>query len=344
MDMRLGKLWVKLDDLIECQVCERRCRLTEGARGICKNYVNIDGKLIHEGYGVISAVESRPIEIKPFFHYWPNSTSLTFSGHGCTFYCPWCQNHHLSFSNLPRTAKTIHPEELVRIALRNKDEGLCASFNEPATLFDYLLDLFELGRRSNLYGTIVTNGYFTLQAIQELIEHGVDGFSIDIKGCPNAKKAIASVDHNIVFRNARKIIDFGGHVEMVYLVVTGFNDFEECMDWIIGEHLDELGPDTPLHVNRYYPSNVWKTPPTSLSTLLTIKEKAEKNGLNYVYVGNVKMGGLEDTRCPKCSKTVISRRNYRVTYFKLDGDRCPRCGYKILVRGRYVPGKTYTFF
>ncbi|MEM2332695.1 MAG: radical SAM protein [Nitrososphaerota archaeon] len=342
--MKVGKLWVKLDDLIECQVCERRCRLAKGARGACKNYVNVDGRLLHEGYGIISAVESRPIEIKPFFHYWPNSTSLTFSGYGCTFYCPWCQNNHLSFSDLPRTSRIIRPRELVEKALRNKDEGLCASFNEPTTLFDYLLDLFELGRKFNLYGTIVTNGYFTLRAIQELIEHGADGFSIDIKGCPTAKKAIASVDHSVVFRNARRIIDLGGHVEMVYLVVTGYNDFEECVDWILDKYLDELTPDTPLHVNRYYPANVWRNHPTSLSTLLAIKEKAEKNGLNYVYVGNVGIEGLEDTRCPRCGKIVISRKNYRVTCFKLDDDGCPRCGCKIPIRGRYIPGKTFRFF
>lgn len=344
MSAKVGKLWSKLDDVVECQVCERKCRLPVGARGICKNYANIDGKLLHEGYGAISAVESRPIEVKPFFHYWPNSTSLTFSGYGCTFFCPWCQNHHLSFSNPAKTDKRVKPEELVQKALKNGDEGLCASFNEPTTLFDYLLDLFELGRRSSLYGTIVTNGYFTLNAIQELIEHGVEGFSIDIKGCPSAKKAIASVDHAVVFRNAQRIIDLGGHVEMVYLVVTGFNDFEECIDWILSKHIDMLGSNVPLHVDRYYPAKVWKAPPTPLSTLLMIKEKAEKSGINYVYVGNANIEGLEDTKCPKCGKTLISRWNHRVTYMKLDGHRCPRCKCKIPIRGRYIPEKTYILF
>jgi len=339
-----AKLWRNIDKAVECEVCERRCRLTIGNRGVCRNYANIDAKLVHVGYGLISAIESRPIEIKPFFHYWPNSTSLTFSGYSCNFYCPWCQNHHLSFTNPPEDAKRIPPHELVEKALKNRDEGLCSSFNEPATLFDYLLDLFSLGRKFNLYGSIVTNGYFTSRSIQELIDSGVDGFSIDIKGCPEARKAIASIDHSKIFSNARRIIDLGGHVEMVYLVVTGFNDFEECVDWILSKHLDILGADVPLHVNRYYPANVWRAPPTSLTTLLLIKEKAEKLGLNYVYVGNVGMEGLEDTKCPRCSKVLISRKNYRVTYFRLDEDKCPRCGQKILIRGKYIPEKMYSFF
>jgi len=95
-----ARLYERLDgEVVKCLVCERRCKLAKSSRGVCKNYVNLDGKLMHVGYGILSAVESRPIEIKPFFHYWPNSTALTFSGYGCNFYCPWCQNNHLSFSD-----------------------------------------------------------------------------------------------------------------------------------------------------------------------------------------------------------------------------------------------------
>ncbi|MEM4766153.1 MAG: radical SAM protein [Nitrososphaerota archaeon] len=296
----------------------------------------MDGELIHVGYGVLSAIESRPIEIKPLFHYWPNSTALTFSGYGCNFYCPWCQNSHLSFSRPPPGAEPTPPEKLVEMAIRNRDEGLCTSFNEPATLFDYLLDLFELGSRKGLYGTVVTNGYFTERAMKMLIEAGADGFSINIKGCPLAKQALTTIDHLKVFRNARKILDLGGHVEMVYLVVTGFNDSEECAEWIFEKHLEYLGESTPIHINRYYPANFWKNPPTPLSKLLKFREMAAKEGIEYVYVGNVGIPDLETTKCPKCGKKLIIRNLHRVVYYKLDGDRCPNCGCKITLRGKYI--------
>lgn len=332
-----ARLWESLGGgKVGCLVCERRCVLEPRGKGICANYVNREGRLIHVGYGVLSAVESRPIEIKPLFHYWPNSTALTFSGYGCNFYCPWCQNHHLSFSKPPINSMKIPPETLVEKALKIGDNGLCASFNEPATLYDYLLDLFSLGKRNGLYGVLVTNGYFTEKALELLVEAGADGFSIDIKGCPKARKALATIDHMKVFRNARKLIDLGGHVEMVYLVVTGFNDGEECVEWILGKHLDLLGSDTPLHINRYYPAHVWRKPPTPLSKLLEIKRKAEQLGIHYVYVGNVGIPELEETRCPKCGKTLITRRNYRVTYHHLNGDRCPRCRYRIPIRGKFM--------
>lgn len=82
-----GRLYKLLGDgeSVTCLVCERRCSLKKNMKGLCGNYINLNGKLYSIGYGKLSAVESRPIEIKPLFHYWPNSTALTFSGFGCNF-------------------------------------------------------------------------------------------------------------------------------------------------------------------------------------------------------------------------------------------------------------------
>ncbi|MEM4484813.1 MAG: radical SAM protein [Sulfolobales archaeon] len=340
--LRKAILYKRIDeDIIQCLVCERRCMMRNGSTGICKNYANINNELYHLGYGALSAVESRPIEIKPLYHYWPNSTSLTFSGYACNFYCPWCQNHHISFvRTIPQNKEIIPPEKLVKLAIESGDEGLCASFNEPATIFDYLIDVFSLGRKRGLYSTIVTNGYLTQRAIDMLVESGVDGWSIDIKGCPMMRRALASIDHEIIFRNARRILDQGGHVEMVYLVVTNTNDFEECYKWIIYKHVEILGENIPLHVNRYYPANYWKELSTPVEKLYRIAEEARRNGVEYVYIGNIGDPELETTRCPKCGKILVRRFMYRVVYFRLDrtgGEyRCPRCGYKIYMRGAYI--------
>lgn len=340
-----ARFWRKLNNsLVECLVCERRCVIPQGKAGICGSYLNVGGELEHFGYGRLSAVESRPIEIKPLFHYWPNSTALTYSTYGCNFYCPWCQNHHLSFRRPQREDPVVPPEELVEIALAGGDEGLSASFNEPTVNLDYVIDVTSEARKRGLYSMIVTNGYMTEEVVKTLVEVGVDGWSIDIKGCPQMKRALGTVDHSIIYRNARLVLDLGGHVEMVYLVVTNTNDFEECVEWILGKHLDALGPEVPLHINRYYPARVWREPPTPISRLLEIKEKAKKMGINYVYVGNVGDFRLESTICPRCGKTLIERRGYRVRLFVLErrssGDwRCPRCGLKIPIRGEYVAHK-----
>jgi len=81
--MMKASLYEKAGENVVCLVCERACRIRPNLYGICGNYQNVGGELSHIGYGILSAIESRPIEIKPFFHYWPNSTALTFSGYGC---------------------------------------------------------------------------------------------------------------------------------------------------------------------------------------------------------------------------------------------------------------------
>ncbi|WP_280097278.1 radical SAM protein [Pyrolobus fumarii] len=279
------------------------------------------------------------------FHYWPNSTSLTFSGWGCNFLCPWCQNYLLSWVRVCVDGPVVPPERLVEWARRAGDEGLCASFNEPVTLFDYLLDLAEVARREGFYLSLVTNAYFTTRAVDALVGAGWDGWSVDIKGCPEASRrrrdVLPGVDHEVVFRNARRVLDNGGHVEMIYLVVPGYNDV--CAEWIIERHLDYLGPDVPLHVNRYYPAFRWGEPPTPVETLLRIAEKARRAGIKYVYVGNVHDPELEATRCPRCGKVLVVREGYRVTHWGLVEEggryRCPRCGEIIPIRGKYVGPK-----
>jgi len=78
--VRKAVLYEKISgEKVRCRLCERRCVIPSGQRGFCKTRLNIDGELYTLTYGDLSALESRPIEIKPFFHYWPGSTALTFS-------------------------------------------------------------------------------------------------------------------------------------------------------------------------------------------------------------------------------------------------------------------------
>ena len=314
------------------------CVVAPGMRGFCRNRVNIDGELYVEPYGVLSAVESRPIEIKPFFHYWPGSTALTFSGWGCSFKCPWCQNYHLSQRDPDSTAGVhLSPTSLVEQALRVGDEGICGSFNEPTIHLEYMLEAAEEASRKGLYSTIVTNGYMSRKALRKLLDAGVDGYSIDIKGCPETYKKILSANPEVVFGNAKYALENNGHVEMVFLVVTGANDSWECIEWVLSKHIEILGPETPLHINRYYPANRWREPPTSIDLLLRIAERAREIGIEYVYVGNIADPSLETTRCPKCGKTLIVRYLYSIVEYRLGRDkRCPRCNNKIPIKGEYV--------
>ena len=85
-----GELYRKLsDNTIECYACGHRCKIREGRRGICQVRFNEGGEL-RVPWGYVAALQSDPIEKKPFFHVMPGTNALTFGMLGCDFHCGYC--------------------------------------------------------------------------------------------------------------------------------------------------------------------------------------------------------------------------------------------------------------
>jgi pyruvate formate lyase activating enzyme len=326
-------------DMVRCSLCERRCLIPLNEKGFCKTRTNIEGKLYTLVYGDLTALESRPIEIKPFFHYWPGSTALTFATWSCNFDCAWCQNHHLS-KTTPQPAKSsfYSPGKVVEMAIRGGDDGLCSSFQEPTVLTEWNLQVFRLGSERGLYCCYVSNGYMTLEVLRLLREVGMDGLKIDVKGdAETYKKYCGGADVEKIWRNVREAMRMGFHVEVVNLVVTDVNDDEECLRWVIEKHLKEAGAETPLHFTRYYPANKFHNPSTKVETLERAYEMAKKAGVLYPYLGNVCGHGYENTYCPSCGELLIKRLGYRIASYKVTSDKkCPECHQPIPITGKRV--------
>ncbi|MEM2933369.1 MAG: AmmeMemoRadiSam system radical SAM enzyme [Methanocellales archaeon] len=338
--VRPAKLYKQLPEgKVKCELCMRGCEISDGRKGYCKTRVNLDGELYTLVYGDISAVESRPIEIKPFFHYYPGSTALTFSTWSCNFSCPWCQNHSLSKAEPdPRRARFFSPSEIVDMALRSNDNGLCISFQEPTLLYEFALDCFKLSREKGLYNCFVSNGYMSLEALRNLKEAGLDGLKIDIKGDAQVyEKFCGGVKAEAIWRNVMEAKKLGLHLELVFLIVTEVNDDEACIEEIIHKHLKYAGPDIPIHFTRYYPAFLYRKPPTKVEILERAYEAAKKEGIMYPYIGNVHGHRYENTYCPNCGELLIVRVGYQVVDYILGEDKkCPKCGLEILIRGRYI--------
>ena len=241
-----------LGTAVRCKLCERLCALGPSELGDCKARVNMDGKLYTLVYGNLSAFESRPIEIKPFFHYWPGSTALTFATWSCNLDCDWCQNYSLS-KTPPGTnnSKYYSPESIVDTALGRGDEGLCASFQEPTLLADWVARTFSIAHRKGLYCCFVSNGYMTIDALRFLAGHGLDAIKIDVKGSSETyRRHCGGVRGNdVVWRNAGEAKKLGLHVEIVNLVVTDVNDDEATLRELVQRHVREVGDRdaSPLH-------------------------------------------------------------------------------------------------
>lgn len=328
------------DGMVRCSLCERRCEILQDSKGSCKTRINIDGKLYTLVYGDISAIESRPIEIKPFFHYWPGSIALTFSTWSCNLDCVWCQNFHLSKVE-PQPAKAIYypPEKVAELAFYNGDVGLCASFQEPTLLSEWTIPLFRSGKAKGVkYCCYVSNGYMTLETLKALFESGMDGLKIDIKGDGETyKKYCGGADVEKIWRNAREAKKLGIHVEIVNLVVRNVSDDEETLRWVIERHLKEADPETPLHFTRYFPAYKFNNPPTNVETLEKAYEMAKKAGVRYPYIGNVSGHKYEDTYCPNCGEKLVRRYGcYILKYSITEDKKCPNCGTQIHITGEHV--------
>ena len=255
--LREAALYERLaQDAVRCKLCEKLCALRPGEFGDCRARVNLAGKLHTLVYGNLSAIESRPIEIKPFFHYWPGSTALTFSTWSCNLDCAWCQNYSLSKVPPDLLNWTYYsPEQIVELASRRGDQGLCASFQEPTLLTEWVADAFTLAHQNGLYCCFVSNGYMTLETLRFLADHGLDAIKIDVKGdSKNYRRYCGGVrGDGVVWRNAREAKRMGLHVEIVSLVVTGVNDDVASLRELAQRHAKEVGVETPLHFTRYYP-------------------------------------------------------------------------------------------
>jgi pyruvate formate lyase activating enzyme len=119
--------------------------------------------------------------------------------------------------------------------------------------------------------------------------------------------------------------------EITTLLIPGENDSDAELDAMTQWIAAQLGPDVPLHFSAFHPD--WKMTdhaPTPPATLARARAIALRNGLRYVYTGNVhdRVGG--STWCPGCGELLIERDWYELGRWGLAPDgRCVSCGERI---------------
>lgn len=317
---------------VRCLTCERKCVISEDKTGFCKTRKNIKGKIYTLVYGEISSLSANPIEKKPLYHFFPGSKALTIGTWGCNFTCPWCQNYEISkFPEKIGTGIYLSPEKFIELIKIYNCQGTSISFNEPTLLLEYSIDVFRLAKSYGYYNTYVTNGYMTEEALNLLIEAGLDSMNIDIKGDKEAVARYCGADVEKVWRNAKIAKEKGVWVEITTLVIPGINDDENVLRGIAKRIKNELGKDTPWHVNRYFPAYKFEwevyVSPTPIKTLEKAITIGKEEGLEYVYCGNVPGHPFENTYCPECNFLLIKRYALKVIEYNLSSNnKCPNCG------------------
>jgi len=101
---------------------------------------------------------------------------------------------------------------------------------------------------------------------------------------------------------------------------------DEMCKWI----KENLGLETPLHFTRFSPNyKLTHLPPTPISTLEGAYEIAKKNGLKYVYIGNVPGHIQNSTFCPSCNRRIIHRTHFDVLEMNVVNGKCKFCNFPI---------------
>jgi pyruvate formate lyase activating enzyme len=325
------RYWKTLEDgRVECEICPRFCKLREGQRGLCFVRGNLDGKVVLLSYGRSSGFCIDPIEKKPLNHFLPGTPVLSFGTAGCNLACKFCQNWDISKSReMDRLMDQASPEAIARAAYALNCRSVAYTYNDPVIFHEYAIDTARACRALGIKSVAVSAGYQCPEPREEFYRW-MDAANIDLKSFSE------DFYHRICGGQLQPVLDtlrYLKHETSVWLEITtllipGENDSEtelqELTQWVY-EH---LGPDVPLHFSAFHPD--WKMldkPVIPPSTLIDARQIALKNGLRYVYVGNVHYKEGDSTYCHRCGRLLIGRDWYELSEWNLTPEgACDRCG------------------
>ncbi len=325
-----GRLWRAEGDRIRCVACGHRCLIGEGRRGICKVRYNQGGQL-KVPFGYVAALQCDPVEKKPFFHVHPGSDALTFGMMGCDFHCPYCQNWVTSQALRDEASlapiQPVSADELVAAAGRSGARLVVSSYNEPLITAEWAVAVFEQARDQGLLCAFVSNGNATPEAL-DFLRPWIVAYKVDLKGFDDQRYRTLGGTLANVQETIRLVHERGLWLEVLTLIVPGFNDGEEELR-AIARFIAGLSRDIPWHVTAFHKDYKMTEPPnTTASQLIRAAEIGAGEGLHFVYAGNLpgRVGEWENTRCPRCRKTLIERYGYLVQSYEITAEgKCPAC-------------------
>lgn len=248
-----------------------------------------------------------------------------------------CQNWHLSQAKPGEVpVRYVSPMDVVKGAKREACTSIAYTYNEPLINLDYVEDIARLARGEGVKNVLVTNGYISEEALERVVDV-IDAANVDWKAFnePFYRK-YCSADLKSVLDATVLMARRGVHVEVTFLIIPQVHDWKNETREMARYLVDNLGPDTPLHLSRFFPHYKFThIPPTPVESLIKAREIAIREGVRYVYVGNVPFIEYENTFCPRCGKAVIEREGYEIVGWHLtDENRCKYCGEAIPIIGK----------
>jgi len=314
-----------------CELCPNLCVIKPKARGICRNRINIDGKLFTIAFGNPCSAHIDPIEKKPLYHYFPETEVFSVATGGCNFSCLNCQNYSISQLGADETGNyDLSPGQIVEACISGNCSAIAYTYTEPTVFYEYTLETAKLAREKGIKNILISNGYINTEPLEELSAF-IDAANIDLKCFDDTiYKKLNGGTLQPVLNTLLTLKKNNIWLEITNLLIPGWTDdfdmIKKMCKWLKENKLDEC----PLHFSRFSPTYKLNN---SDSTKVIALEEARKialgEGIKYVYLGNVYGSDAENTYCPKCAKILIERKGYQILKNNIVKSKCSFCGEKI---------------
>jgi pyruvate formate lyase activating enzyme len=328
-----ARYWKKLEDgRFECNVCPRACKVRPGQQGFCVVREAQEDGMYLATYGRSSGFCIDPVEKKPLNHFFPGTSILSFGTVGCNLGCQFCQNWDISkVREQARLLDSATPQQIAEAALNSGCKSVAFTYNDPVIFLEYAVDTANECRKRRIKTVAVTAGYISQEARAEFF-HAFDAANVDLKAFTEEfyeKRCLARLAP--VLETLRFIRhETNTWLELTTLLIPGENDSPEEINRMTTWIVENLGADVPLHFTAFHPDfrmrDIAQTPPASL---WRAREIALKNGMKFVYTGNVhdRRGG--STYCPSCGELLIERDWFEIGAYHMSGNSCGSCGQEI---------------
>ena len=303
--------------------------LLDGQTCVCNVRTNVGGTLYATNYGRAGMLAAEPVEKNPLHHFLPGLRALTVSAPGCSLACKGCQNWEMALAatDQVRTAEAS-PERVVQLALEQRCGAIAFTYSEPMMFYEYMSDIARLARQRGLLNAVATCGYVNPEPLRELCGL-VDAFTVSVKAFDDqaymgyARGTLATVQ-----KAMQTIRDSGRWLEVAVLVVPTVSDDPGAMRGFLRWMKASLGPDTPVHFLRFWPSYKLKNlPQTPVKVLDDARAMALAEGLRFAYLGNLPGHNGANTYCPNCQATAIRRLGFALAADDTRGGACSYCGH-----------------
>jgi len=321
------------DNRVQCDLCPRFCKLKEGQRGLCFIRQNNRQQIELTSYGRSSGFAIDPIEKKPLNHFYPGSKVLSFGTAGCNLACKFCQNWDISKSReMDKLTSFASPQQIASTAVDSKCKSIAFTYNDPVIFHEYAIDVAKACHEQGIKTVAVTAGYICEKPREEFFSY-MDATNIDLKSFNQdfyyklTGAHLKPVLETLTYLKQQTSV----WLEITTLLIPGKNDTEAEIDAMTRWIAENLGVDVPLHFSAFHPD--WKmknTPATPAKTLIRAREIGLKNGLNYVYTGNIHDKNTQSTYCASCGDILIGRDWYQLSNWNIDESaHCKNCSTKL---------------